>query len=248
MSTLLLANGCDATHEQHALALETVVRYFKNRLGLNQLVHVAGRYKFVLDRVREQQGRWLSIRYQIRPLVDGKDDVENRITHYKHPKGAIAEIKPDPGLVYRGMSWEEWVQTRKRCEIRSMGHYNISQKNYTFFGEAGSAVYYTCGFTPWVYKPAMGRPGVVIGVEKEDVLHHKDRPDIIPEGEYAIHYGLSARRIQEVYIMVVKEVRWGFLELQLDRTTQRITEGSTTGVSVWPDIVQIDAYQARAGC
>jgi hypothetical protein len=248
MSTLLLANGCDATHEQHVLALETAVRHFKNRLGLNQLGHVAARYKLVLDRVREQQGRFFSMRFQIRPLVDGKDDVENRTTHYKHPKGAIAEIKPDPGLVYRGMSWEEWMLTRKRCEIRSMGGYNIGQKNYTFFGAADTAAYYASGFTPWIYKPAMGRPGVVIGVEKEDVLHHKDRPDIIPEGEYAIHYGLPARRIQEVYILVAKEVRWGFLELELDRTTERISEASASGVSVWPDIVQIDAYQARADC
>ena len=247
MSTLLLANGCEAPREQHALALETIARHYRNRLGMNQLGHVAARYKLVLNRVRDQ-GRTISFRVQVRPLVAGKDNEDEKTTSYKHPKGAIEEIPEDPEFVYRGMSWEEWMAVRKTCKIHSEGGYNLGQKGYTFFGSAGAAVYYASGFTPWMYKPAMGRPGVVVAVEKEDVLKPRDRPGIIPEGEYAVHWGLSARRIQELYIVVAKEVRWGYFELELDKPTARVSEGSASGVSVWTAIVKVDAYQARADC
>lgn len=79
----------------------------------------------------------------------------------------IEDLSPPPGLLWRGMSDEEYQEARERGYFESRGEHNIGdeQKGRTYFStDPGQAAHYADGFAPWQWQPTFDRPGHVVGI------------------------------------------------------------------------------------
>lgn len=133
---------------------------------------------------------------------------------FKTPKDAIDTIPEKEEWAYRGMSWEEWQSIRKNQAIQSNAGYNFSnQQSLTFYGNADTATFYSNSFAPQGFKASTQRPAVVIAVPKQYVLTHKDRPDTIPEGEFAHEGPLSSKHITAAWMLVPIKAKKGVFEI-----------------------------------
>ncbi len=188
------------------------------------------RYDIHLSNIREYTGQ-VTFELKLHPIgirtpqIATKDDplydyyqkrngVTGRYVH-KTPKDAIEEIPVNPNYVYRGMSWEEWQYIQKTGQIQSNNQYNLGdvQNNLTFYGSAETATYYANGFAPVAFKTSLKKPSLVIAIDKKNVKTHSDLPKSIPSSEFA-HIGpLSAKEIKEVWMLVPKEIKPGYLEI-----------------------------------
>jgi hypothetical protein len=128
----------------------------------------------------------------------------------------LKEVPEDPQLAYRGVSWEEWSDIDSTGWIRSKGWYNLGQPLLTLLGDAGTALHYVTGFTPWFFKPAQEYPSVVIGVPKKLLLTYRDDPKWIPKEELAIRGRLSAAHIEQAWVVVPKRLDVTVAELHYD--------------------------------
>jgi hypothetical protein len=94
-----------------------------------------------------------------------------------HPKPNLVDrvpAKASPGLIYRGMSNEEFEAFRKSGQIKSAGGYNIGQQQQglTYYAtDPATAESYANGFAPAKFKPSPGRPAYVVGVQRPAPEH-----------------------------------------------------------------------------
>lgn len=159
---------------------------------------------------------------------------ENEVSFaYDIPPGSLADVPEIDGMVYRGMSWEEWQSIRKHCAIRSRGEWNLGQDGLTFFGRAGTAQYYATGFAPWAFKPSKRRPSVVIAIPREYVLGWRDDKRI-PESEFAVLGTLPASKIAHAWRVVPTLIEGGYAEVMASswKDDTRIQTGSRSDVMV----------------
>ena len=73
----------------------------------------------------------------------------------------------EPGIIYRGMSYEEYQSSMAAGEFKSIGGYNIGEeeKGLTYFSsEPSQAASYAHGFAPWPYIAVPGKPAVIVAV------------------------------------------------------------------------------------
>ena len=121
---------------------------------------------------------------KIRPLVSTKS---NRIVDLQ---------EPIPGIVWRGMSNEEYEQAKQRGFFKSNDAANftgIGQKDVTCFSEdpdtAGS---YASNYAPFQYLPTFTRPGHVIGVPDRNYPRNRvgevEVPGQVPFSDITHHY------------------------------------------------------------
>lgn len=181
----------------------------------------------------------------LRPRLD-ENDVNYAL---KTPPGSIGSKIPEiEGMIYRGMSWEEWQSIRKNCEIRSRGEWNIGQPDLTFFGDADTALYYATGFAPWMFKPSKQRPGIVIAIPRRYALSYKDS-SLIPESEFATRGGLSASVIERVWRIVPTEIRGGFQDITVGHGPYgKIEYGSGSGSGLGDFVVVPSSLSELAKC
>lgn len=138
-------------------------------------------------------------------------------TLYRSPKDAIQEIPNDPAYGYRGMAWEEWQSINKIGQVKSRGHYNIGQEDYTMFGyDPETGLHYAHGFAPLQYKVGLRKPGVVIAVPRKFLLTHKDDPTNIPQSELGLKGPLDKQHIAHVWLMTLNKAskKQGYMELR----------------------------------
>lgn len=122
-----------------------------------------------------------------------------KVSH-KTAKDAIQDIPADPNLAYRGMSWEEWQSIQKTGKIQSKGIYNIEQEGFTFFGkDPSTALSYTANFAPMQYTLSNKKPGVIIAVDRKNLID--DDPRIRQDTEMALKGSMPASEIKQVYII-----------------------------------------------
>jgi len=179
--------------------------------------------------------KWL-----IEPIggVKGKTEYHD-VKRYKLPDGvnAVEEVPDSPGLVFRGMCWEEWAEVTQSGWIRSKGWWNLGQVGLTFFGDAGQAQNYASGFTPWFFKPGKDVPGVVVGVDKKLTLGPLDDPKQIPSNERAVRGRIPMSAIKQVWIVYPKEAYVAEGEVVSERGSTDLY-GSTP--SVWCVAFQVE--------
>ncbi len=135
---------------------------------------------------------------------------ETKYVEYKNPSQAISEIPADPSLAYRGMSFEEWENIKKHGFIKSIGAYNIGkgQAGYTFFADnPGTALMYSNSFAPWIFKISHNKPGVVIAIDKRNLLSSENDPKAIPEGELATRELVPVSDIKKIWFVIASEKR-----------------------------------------
>lgn len=91
-------------------------------------------------------------------------------------RNEIGDLNPPQGMLWRGMSREEYDEAKSRGYFESRGGHNLGdvQKGMTFFStkpeQAGN---YASWFAPQAYKPTFTHPAHVVGI--------LDRPDL-PRG------------------------------------------------------------------
>jgi hypothetical protein len=89
---------------------------------------------------------------------------------YVSPKGDTDKALPkqgEPGLIYRGMSYEEYQTSLASGSFKSVGDYNIGEQELglTYFSsDPSQAASYAHAFAPWPYMAVPGKPAVVIAV------------------------------------------------------------------------------------
>lgn len=89
----------------------------------------------------------------------------------------ISDHNPPAGMLWRGMSDEEYQGAKKDGYFQSKGEWNIGdgQVGKTYFStNPEQAANYATGFSPWHLQPSFGKPGHVVGIP--------DRPEIEREG------------------------------------------------------------------
>lgn len=98
----------------------------------------------------------------------------------------LEDLSPPEGMLWRGMSHEEYENAARNGYFESTGDYNIGdqQGGKTYFSTgADHADSYSNGFAPWQLKPTFSRPAHVIGIP--------DRPDIPRESGHEV--GVTGR-------------------------------------------------------
>lgn len=89
---------------------------------------------------------------------------------------SITDFAPPPGLLWRGMSEEEYQAAKERGYFESNGSFNIGdyQRGRTYFStKPEQAQNYANDFAPWQFAPTFSRPAHIIAIP--------DRPDV-PRG------------------------------------------------------------------
>jgi hypothetical protein len=91
-------------------------------------------------------------------------------------RNEVSDLALPPGMLWRGMSHDEYEKARQQGYFESQGDHNIGdiQKGLTFFStNPEQASNYATWFAPADYKPTFTHPGHIIGIP--------DRPDV-PRG------------------------------------------------------------------
>jgi hypothetical protein len=169
--------------------------------------------------------------FEVRPK-DGElyiADSDRAQYRYKKPS-AQSEIKGEEGFAYRGMSWDEWIQSLRTKKLISAGTYNIGQDGLTFYGSADTAEYYANGFAPESFRPTLNKPGVVIAISNSLVSNHNDNPKI-PAGEFAHEGSLPLGVIARKWKLIPVMIKPGYVEALVDRYG-KVREGSRGGLSI----------------
>jgi hypothetical protein len=239
--------------EQHRDKAEQALLTYLNRYGGGdiELKAAAARYEYTLEDVREY---WSDVtyRFRYRPVESnrrGRDEIlgpedERRQFYpdswsghtgrrvYPTPKDAIEDIPQDSGLGWRGMSWEEWRMSERRGFIQSVGQHNfLNQEGLTFYGYTpDTAAYYAGSFAPAAYKAGPIRPGIVIGVPRQELMDHKEDAGI-PQGELAHRGPLSLSKVEQVYMLVTVTSKPGTVELIVNYQG-KVSEGSRSDISM----------------
>ena len=86
-------------------------------------------------------------------------------------RNKLTDLNPPPGMLWRGMSREEYERSRDRGYFESEGGHNFdSQQGLTFFStKPEQAENYATWFAPQAHEPTFTHPGYVVGIP--------DRPD-----------------------------------------------------------------------
>lgn len=84
------------------------------------------------------------------------------------PENTVSDLKPPEGLIWRGMSSEEYKAAEERGYFESLGSYNVggeSQAGKTYFStDPDQAAHYASWFAPQEYKPTFDHPAYVVGI------------------------------------------------------------------------------------
>ena len=222
----ILLRGENALAHAAARYVARLVKVRDDRAG--------ARYEFVLQakggkRVKDDLGRERSAVYPIPTSARGQD-----------PHDLYKQIRAEEGLAYRGMSWEAWQHAQRTGSIASSGEMNLGEEQVglTFYtADPAMATSYGGSFSGWHYLPAHGRPGVVVAVPRKGLLSHQDAPKAVPSGELAARSPIALSEVRRVWFLVPYEVRDGTLEIEENKYTGRIFEGSRMSPSSYCFIV-----------
>lgn len=139
-------------------------------------------------------------------VVEDFLDLDGKVVGTKDklvPKVAIGDLPEaaEEGLIYRGMSADEYEAIRKSGLIQSQGKYNIgdAQANLTYFGtDPRTAGSYANSFAPRDFKPTFEKPGYVVGVRRpgDEQIRHVEGTG---SNEVGVFGAIDASDIRKVY-------------------------------------------------
>lgn len=104
------------------------------------------------------------------------------------------------GMIYRGMSAEEYESFLKTGQIKSNGGYNLGgQEGLTYWTQrASEAVSYANGFAPWAYKPTFKHPAYVVVAKRPDERHIRHIEGVGPD-EVGVTRAITADEVVGVW-------------------------------------------------
>jgi hypothetical protein len=139
-------------------------------------------------------------------------------------------VEPQDGVIYRGMSAEEYQNAMRDGYFESRGDYNIGdgQRGLTFFSpNMDTAENYAASFTPFDYLPTPDRPAYVVAIRQpEDV-------NLDTQGEVGVPGRIPVSEIVDTYRGDVYAARPSDWHLQDDWGTPRLSGVRYTPQIAW---------------
>jgi hypothetical protein len=161
-------------------------------------------------------------------LDGGPYETTRQIPRLKKSSGLHDEIpaKPEEGVLYRGVSAEEYADIMGSGSIQSKGEYNLGgQEGLTYYTtDPGSAAAYAHSFAPMQHKSVPGKHSYVIAVRDPGTARHVPG---VAEHERGIPGAISRGDIIGVYEGVPYAAGKGFYEVR---------QGGVSGSSSQPSI------------
>jgi len=144
--------------------------------------------------------------------------------------------KAEPGVIYRGMSHEEYHSALKSGHFGSYGGYNIgdAQKGLTYHSsDPRQAEGYAHSFAPWQQKATPSHPAVVVAIKDR---HNYEVHPHFPT-ELGVRGEIPTSEIDHVYIGKPYHVKSGQIDVMSDsHTGKNVHEGSrfsSTANLIW---------------
>lgn len=239
------------TDEEKKQAKEALKHHFKSNYNFYREKFgdlAKARFDFTLNSVRDH---WRDIKYSfVYTGKGGRDtsrlafpgtDVESLKTlrrpyrKFRDVKDAIEEIPSNPDSAYRGMSFEELIDAKKKGYFKSSGIMNIgdSQENYTFFGDdPKSAMHYALGFQPLPSSPTRNKPAVIIEVPKSvlrpahlTIAKNTGKP-VGNEHEFVTDQRINFSDVKNLWMFVPSESGYGSVDIYYNKFEKKYEEGS----------------------
>lgn len=174
--------------------------------------------KSVVNVVRHvsKRGRETFFDKEIAEIVE---DVEFGRDHAKIKAGTgyseKMPAKEEAGMLYRGVSWEEYQFIKKHGFIKSNCSYNLGecQLGLTYFsGDPDTAAHYAGTFQPYPWLPTFERPAYVIKIRRPS----EEKIDLTaaPMGEIGIRGDIPVSEIVALYEIRPYEISPGKVELR----------------------------------
>ena len=230
--------------------IESGYKYYSDNFGKLMF----NRYDFILKDIRDhwretiyrfdyvgKGGRDTSVLDFPGTDVEGLKNLRRQKRVYRDIKDAIDGIPENPNSAYRGMSFEELVDAKRKGYFQSTGIMNIgdSQVGYTFFGDSPStARYYSGGFQPTPSSVTRNKPGVIIEVPKSilqlasTVNSPKTNKPVGSENEYVTDKRIEFSDILNLWLLVPERSGYGTIEIIYDKHNKKYSEGSRYSASV----------------
>ena len=225
-------------------------KYYSDKFGLLMI----NRYDFILKDIRDhwretiyrfeyvgKGGRDTSVLDFPGTEVPGLKNLRRQKRVYRDIKDAVVDIPENPNSAYRGMSFEELINAKKKGYFQSSGIMNIgdSQAGYTFFGDKPStARYYSAGFQPVPSSVTRNKPGVIIEVSRDilslasETLSPTTKRPVGSENEYVTNKRIEFGDILNVWLIVPERSGYGTIEIVYDKFEKRYSEGSRYSATV----------------
>lgn len=239
------------TDEEKKQATEILKKYIKDNYKyytdtFGELA--ASRYDFILKNIHDD---WKRPVYTFNIVGKGGKTITapaypwadtpqmKKYTHsirkYRDVKNAIDEIPVNPDSAYRGMSFEELMDAKKKGYFKSSGIMNIgdSQENYTFFGDSPStAKFYGASFQPVPSSATRNKPGVIIEVPKNILtpanitLSKKTQKPVGNNHEFVTDKPIDFSNVKNLWLIVPEKSSLGTIEVIYDKLSGKTSEGS----------------------
>lgn len=241
----------DFTDEEKQKATEALKYYIKTSYKYYSEKYadlMIPRYDFILKDIRDhwretiysfdivgKGGRNISKSMFPDSDVESLRNMKRPYRKYRDIKDAVGDIPADVDNAYRGMSFEELLDAKKKGHFKSSGIMNIgdSQENYTFFGDTPStARYYSAGFQPMPSSVTRNKPGVIIEVPKSILrpanvtMSQKTGRPVGTENEYVTDKSINFSDVKNLWLIVPEQSSFGSVEVVYDKYEKRYREGS----------------------
>jgi len=245
------------TDEQKKQAKEALKQHLKSNYNFyrEKFGELAiPRYDFILTNIRDD---WRDTKYSFKYIDKGGretsklafpgTDVESLKTlrrpykQFRDVKDTVEEIPENPDSAYRGMSFEELIDAKKKGYFKSSGIMNIgsSQENYTFFGDSPkSAMHYVLGFQPPPSSTTRNKPAVVIEVPKSvlrparlTIAKNTGEP-VGKDHEFVTDQRINFSDVNNLWLIVpVESGPFGDFDIIYDKFEKKYSEGSRGPIS-----------------
>lgn len=224
--------------------IKSSYNYYREKFGLLMI----NRYDFILKDIRDE---WRETTYRFEFVgkggrdtseldfpgteVPGLKNLRRQKRVYRDIKDAVVDIPENPNSAYRGMSFEELMDAKKKGYFQSSGIMNLgdSQAGYTFFGDKPStARYYGASFQPVPSSVTRNKPGVIIEVSRDilslasETLSPTTKRPVGSENEYVTNKRIEFSDILNVWLIVPEKSGYGMIEIVYDKFEKRYSEGS----------------------
>lgn len=167
-------------------------------------------------------------------------DTSSKKVDFGKKKG-LEDIPQKEGLVYRGMSHQEYENAKKKGYFKSREKYNLGYQEGLTFGskDPETAQVYASGFAPIHKTPTPEHKGKVVAFKENKnwlgpgEASDKGR-DFIITGQERAHEGpIPFSQVEEVYELEPERFQTGSIEIVKDRMHEHPREGSRRSPSMY---------------
>lgn len=249
LSEVKLNFANEVTPEQKQMATKALNYYLSHEWPIidDAAGKMSSRFEFELARIKESGSEIIFEfkYYEIGGRSKMMSAYENSPRMLKHKyhrdiSSAVAGIQKNENSVYRGMSFEEALNIKKRGYILTNSSLTLgdSQEGYTFFGEdPKTAHFYANGFQPLPLKGTRNKPPVIIEISKDYVepanitINKKTKLPVGTNREWVSNQPIPVDAITNVWFIVSIYSSPGEFDVIYDKRYENFHTGGGSSVS-----------------